>query len=140
MRALSKASAAVLETLTEGLDSDTTHRKIDNTGSTYMPVSVDRLGADRFSVAHNFEQNGDLVSDPDMEFVCVDGAWYPATCQMATGTYSVALEMNPDGTISGVRRRTYADLRSFATMWMRNIREQQGLKIKRVRRERAVPA
>ena len=40
-------------------------------GAAFMPLSVDVLDRDgtslRIALAHNFEMNGDLVPDPDME-------------------------------------------------------------------------
>lgn len=33
----------------------------------FMPLSVDKLGKNRYAIAHNFIQNGDVMADPDME-------------------------------------------------------------------------
>jgi uncharacterized protein YqiB (DUF1249 family) len=33
----------------------------------FMPLSVDRLGENRYAIAHNYVQNGDVMADPDME-------------------------------------------------------------------------
>ena len=38
-------------------------------GEAYMPLTVERLRGNRISVSHHYEQNGDLMADPDMEFV-----------------------------------------------------------------------
>ena len=34
-----------------------------------MPLTIERLYGNRISVAQNYVQNGDLMADPDMEFV-----------------------------------------------------------------------
>lgn len=134
MQPLNQTASRLLDTLTEGLADPggaegKSSRKYDNSNGTYMAVTVERIGATRYSVAHYFEQNGDLVADPDMEFVKVDGKWYPAACQTQFG-YTKALEMDAyhEG-IKGVYRRAYADLRSFGTLLLRNIKEQQGIKV-----------
>lgn len=102
-------------------------RKLDNAPDTYMPLTVERIGPRTYSLAHYFEQNGDLVPDPDMVFYLTEtGEWLPVSCQFATGRVSTALEIDPYlGTITGIRPRTYNDLRRFATTFLRNIKEQQ---------------
>lgn len=38
-------------------------------GDAFMPLSIDYLGENRISISHTYLQNGDLMADPDMEFV-----------------------------------------------------------------------
>ena len=63
----------------------------------YMPLSVDYLGKLKYghhaySIAHNFIQNGDVMADPDMEFVDIEGTWIPATFQQdSLGFFQQAL-------------------------------------------------
>jgi hypothetical protein len=53
------------------------HLKIEN--EPYMPLTIERLGdayggnAGLYSLCHYYEQNGDLMQDPEMCFVFVDG-------------------------------------------------------------------
>lgn len=136
MTPLNAATAKILDTLTQGLgnpyEGEVSHKKLDNAKGTYMAVSVERLSPNRYSVSHYFEQNGDLVPDPDMEFFrAPEGGWYPVSIQHATGHYARALELD-EGERKPVRwyPGVYQDLRSFATMFLRNVREQQGLKVK----------
>ncbi len=63
------------------------HIKINNNkeGSGIMPLSVERRAANLahpsypewdcsvYSLAHYYEQNGDLMADPLMEFIVIDG-------------------------------------------------------------------
>ena len=126
MQPLWKASSAILNTLVEGLG-EFESRKFDSAPGTYLPLSVEQIGPHRYSLAHYVEQNGDLCADPDMEFVLAHGRWYPAACQQ-WGHYSRVLETNGAGEITGHRPGTYRDLRSFARLFLTNIREQQGIK------------
>lgn len=44
-------------------------RYIRFTSEGFMPLSIQALSDDRISISHFYRQNGDLMSDPDMEFV-----------------------------------------------------------------------
>lgn len=125
MRPLNTATAKILDALTAGLQPGEA-RIIDNSDGTYMPTHVNALGGSRFSVTHYYTQNGDLVPDPDGEFYrTAHGTWFPVALQHCTGHYTRAIEFKGTA-MHSFRRRAYAELRSFATAWMRNIREQQG--------------
>ena len=123
MKPLAKASGDVLDALTAGLEIGS-GRKIDN--STFMAICVDRLSAQTYSIAHYFKQNGDLVCDPDAVYLRTEIGWLPVTLQLCTGRYTVALELDANDKPTGWRPRQYRELASFAAMWLRNIREQQG--------------
>ena len=125
MRTLPRAAGAVLDALTHDLDIGQA-RTIDNSHSTFMAVHVDRLGTNTYSVAHYFEQNGDLVCDPDGVFVRTDAGWLPVSLQLCTGHYTRALELDDDDRPVGVRPRALGELLDFASMWLRNIGDQQG--------------
>jgi hypothetical protein len=128
LKLLSRVAAAVLDELTADLDVGDS-RKIDR-GTGYMAVHVECLHRSGlgllYSVAHYFEQNGDLVPDPDVVFVRrSDGSFCPVSFQSALG-YRVAVHFREDGTIE-VDEKEEADLVSFCNLWMKNIQEQQGL-------------
>ena len=139
MKTISKAAAAVLELLTEGLtnpcsDSEGSSRKIDNAKGSFMAVHVSRLGANHYSVAHYYEQNGDLCPDPDMEFIKLNGYWLALSIEHY-GRRDVAIkcEMKEDGSLAPTHTSA-AQMRSqssFCAEWMRNIKSQQGLRPKR---------
>ena len=143
-RALSRVAAKTMDALTRGIaigDAIT----VDN-GRGFMAVHVDALSAASpngndvtvYSVAYYYEQNGDLVADPDMTFARIDCLagdtatgmknerwWYPLTfSQPAFGIYQVALELQPDGRWV-CKPRLARELSAFADSWMANIREQQ---------------
>ena len=129
MKCISKAAAAVMDTLTQGLNLGD-HRKIDNCEGAFMPVCVQHMAQTElgplFSIAHYYEQNGDLMRDPEMIFLKRNGKYYPVSFHQdgGLGFYQEAIE------IQGCRvLRYYPPIldkqASFAAMWMKNIREQQ---------------
>ncbi len=81
MKSLGKRAEAIFRQLIDGLNEPGDHRKIDNSGGTFMPLNIDVLSAERQTVAgrdwydmrvalaHNWVQNGDLMADPDVEFL-----------------------------------------------------------------------
>ena len=128
MKSLSKANGEILDILTRDLREIGDSKKWDNAKGVYMRLSVDRLAANIFSLAHYFEQNGDLVPDPDMTFLKgTDGHWYPLTFQDAR-RYDEAIVSIRGGLPEKYSPRLYASILSFATTWLRNIESQQGLR------------
>ncbi len=80
------------------------------------------------SVAHYFEQNGDLMADPDLVFEVnpdswKSGEWGPVSfTQHSTGTYQEAVVIR-DGKVM-MNTRLVASLKSFARTWDRNLDAQ----------------
>jgi hypothetical protein len=114
------------------------------------PIRIDLEGYDRLciehvgpslvdglvsvSVAHYFEQNGDLMSDPEMTFDVdpgddkqhgwLSGTWRPSSItQSPMGVYREAVFLVDGGRVM-IRPRLVAELKGFARMWNRNIGEQ----------------
>jgi len=132
MKALSGKAREVMDLLTKGLHTGG-HRVIDNSEGAYMAVHVEKLRLTEqgalYSVAHYFEQNGDLMRDPDMEFMKIGDDYYPVYFRQDGG---IALEQEavvygPGGKIERYHPKLQADLATFADRWMRNIKEQQKL-------------
>lgn len=128
LTALSPHAQAVFDYLTKDLAIGDA-RKINNAGPPIMAVSIDRLSERHYSIAHYYEQNGDLMADPDMTFFKADeGKVYPCTFQQDNlGVYRIGLDITPDGDIEHENGREQADQAAFANGWMRNIADQQGL-------------
>mgnify|MGYP001558193766 CR=1 FL=1 len=125
MKPINKAAQRIFDQLTAGLQPGQ-DRKLDNAPGAYMALHVERLTATTYSLAHYYEQCGDLVPDPDMEFWRAEtGAVFPIAIQHATGYYSRAIEFDADGKPAGIRPRTLRELCSFAAMWLKNIKAQQ---------------
>jgi len=80
-------------------------------------------------ILRNYEQNGNLVPDPDVVFVRAADGWSPVSFQSSIA-YRVAAHFRDDGTIE-VDEKQQADVASFCNTWMRNIQEQQGLSPRR---------
>jgi hypothetical protein len=108
LRPVNKQAGKILEKLTKGLEYATS-RKIDNTEGTFMAVHVDRIGDDLYSVAHYYQQNGDMMADPDVVFWRRPDGWFPV---------EITVKWNP---------RAYNDCKIFCGTWMQNIKQQQGL-------------
>jgi hypothetical protein len=96
---------------------DSFHVRFEKTG--YQPLVIERHG-DMISVAHYFEQNGDLIADPDVELHYP--SWVPTAITQAFFGYRQKF-IERDG-------KTYFDTRfdrevsSFLSMWARNIKAQ----------------
>lgn len=130
LRPVTQSARKVLELLVEGLDEPGSSKKIDNSRGAYMAICVERVEETSygpvFSVAHYFEQNWDLVPDPDVTLLrAVDGDFYPLSYQDGR-VYRLSADIRSDG---GVRidRDRQADLAHFMGDWMRNAKVQQGL-------------
>lgn len=128
---LNKQASKVMDTLTDGLNIGDS-RKIENSKG-FMAVHVEKVNlCDQgpiFSITHYYEQNGDLMSDPDMTFIKMirenENFYIPMTYQQdGLGIYQEVFDW--DGTRLGkYRPKLLKDLVSFANMWMKNIKEQQ---------------
>jgi hypothetical protein len=90
----------------------------------YEPLCIEVIGERLVSVAHYFEQHGDLVPDPEMVFCTYpDRQWVPVEITMAIGRRRVASEVE-DGRVARFSPREQADQAGFANVWARNLREQ----------------
>ena len=105
------------------------YAKINN--SNYSPVSVEKLMDiptfdTHFVISHTTVLNGDLMRDPEMEFVTRNGKYYPITYrQNYLGIMQEALIYTNNGTPIKYRP-DLIDIRiEFANEWMLNIEQQQ---------------
>lgn len=133
MQHLSKYAKKVMDILTDGITDYDQARKIQNNPSkSIMAVCVEMIGKTKqgpiFSIAHYYQQEGDLMRDPDMTFLKgKDGEYYPLTYrQDGLGIDQNAIDWS-DGDIKGFKSKMQADMTSFANGWMQNIKDQQRL-------------
>jgi len=133
MKHLNKRGTRVMNVLTRQLTQLGHSHVVDNATGAFMAVHVERVAAKDpgpvFSVTHYYEQNGDLMRDPDMEFLRgADGGYYPISFWQdgAPTLRREAVEWVGDR-IRGYRPRMQADLAAFANQWLANIKEQQGV-------------
>jgi hypothetical protein len=146
MKHLTGEAQKVMEFLVEGLEYGGKRKKIDNSNGTFMPVHVefinrfnDGIVGDVFSVAHYYEQNGDMMRDPDVEFLRNNGKFYPIYFRQdgAGGKDQEVLVFDIDtGHVNGYRKKLQADITRFCnTLWMPNIKEQQRLIFSKKKKE-----
>lgn len=88
----------------------------------YMPLSIEKFGSS-ISITHYFEQNGDLVPDPDMEFLLTGDGWYPLAIQHSTGHYRRCVHEDERGNVF-VDIRERQDQKHFSDLWARNLLAQ----------------
>jgi hypothetical protein len=106
------------------------HHPIKIENEPYMVLCIEWIGTGLrgfplVSIAHYFEQNGDLMRDPDIEaeYDAVTDNWFPLSFrQDSTGTMQEVSRVH-QGRVQ-VDKRPYEQLRLFMVVWDRNIREQ----------------
>jgi hypothetical protein len=88
----------------------------------FMPLCIEKHGK-TVTITHYYEQNGDLIADPDMEFTDLGGKdWLPTAIQHSTGQYYRAAIFE-NGSWKYFPRMM-RDLQSFSRMWARNLLSQ----------------
>src|SRR5689334_17706905 len=93
-------------------------------GAGWMPLVIEHIGRNLISVAHYYQQNGDLVPDPEIVFYTGDPAgWVPVECQLAIGTRTVCARVT-NGILGHLNRAAALSVADFADMWADNIRDQ----------------
>lgn len=137
-----KTANKTLLTLTNDLNEENRSKKIDNGRNGIMAVSVEYLtqsvNGDLFSISHNYEQNGDLMRDPEIVFLRKTNylaksenesfVFIPISFQQDNlGIYREHFTYDESGKITGRYTHRLKDCIQFCTLWMRNIKQQQGL-------------
>lgn len=92
-------------------------------GPGFMPLSIECIGKNMIAVAHYFEQNGDLMADPDMTFE-IDHEKQTLNARSFQqdgflGRYDCVIR--EDGSVN---ERLEKELNSFAKTWLKNIKQQ----------------
>jgi len=103
--------------LEEFHNQDSFHVRFDKPG--YQRLVIERHGQ-QISVAHYFEQNGDLVADPDVELHYP--SWVPTAITQAYFGYRQKF-IERDGK-TFVDPRFHREVSSFLVMWAGNIKAQ----------------
>lgn len=116
--------------------------KHDNGSPAFMAASVENVsslyrGYRSLSIAHYYEQNGDLMRDPEMVFSRFDyysartgkteKRWFPVMYQQdGIGIYRELLTLRDDGKFE-YHSYWQPDSARFAATWLENIVQQQEL-------------
>jgi len=88
----------------------------------FLPLVIE-CHQNQVTVTHYREENGDLIADPDMEFLIgPDKEWYPVALQLWNGSYYRA-RWTEDGR-EYVNPKQIREQLSFARMWANNLRDQ----------------
>ncbi len=88
----------------------------------------DALPFPLWSFAHYYEQEGDLMRDPDITMVDTPAGLMPISYRNdGLGIDNTYVEYADDGTIRGFYPAKQADLTAFCNTWARNLKDQQGL-------------
>ena len=135
MKAINQKAQRVMDILTEQPGTFEKSWKFDNAPDVFMAVHVEKLNTidagKIFSVSHHYLQSGDVMYDPEMEFLKTkNGEYYPLSFyQSSIGYRREAIIYSIDGrTIDRYDPRLQKELVSFANVWMSNIKAQQKLK------------
>ena len=92
-------------------------------GDAFMPLSMDYLGQNRISISHTYLQNGDLMADPDMEFVFdLENKTLSARTFQQDGIGLYQTVENQQGEVDNPDLER--QLNSFARQWFANIQSQ----------------
>src|SRR5437763_9367164 len=107
---------------------DLRHVRLEAPG--FMPLVIEAIGTGprglpAVSVAHYYEQNGDLMRDPEMVFEAGPGReLLPVSYQQDNlGIYQEAALQDDQGGVM-VRPRLTKELARFARQWDRNLKDQ----------------
>ena len=76
----------------------------------FMPLVIEKCGENHLSVAHYYEQRGDLMRDPEIVFSLADGEWTPFEFRQDPAFH----QYDKDG----------LDIGPFLKQWNSNIRKQ----------------
>jgi len=139
MKSLNKTASRIFAKLITQMG-QADYLKLDRGGSAIMALSIEKLvpevdfagtNATIYSLSHYFEQNGDLVPDPDMTFAVIDQKKVsknlliiPLTFQNSI-YYTEAIFLKANSW--KIHPKQQADLADFANNWLKNIQWQQDL-------------
>jgi hypothetical protein len=139
MKALTLYSTKIFCALLDRLDGRQ-HLKIMN--EPFMPLTIERIGeiygqeGSIFSLCHYYEQNGDLVQDPEMCFIVVDQREKDKTAfekvmivpylyqQANLGIFEESMTLK-NNAVANCDNDLQLEHVVFANQWLKNI-EQQG--------------
>lgn len=88
-------------------------------------LTIENIGPNQISVAHYFEQNSDLIADPEIVFFTGSLVWTPlAIGQVMTGWREVAW-LNADGiALDRYLPLAHKEVAVFAEIWAKNLIDQ----------------
>jgi hypothetical protein len=133
IKEISKTATVIFAAAIARIPAGETSAVIGTKGGAIMPLHVERIGANTFgslySFAHYYEQNGDLMRDPDVVMLqTANGYLFPISYrQDGCGIDNEYVIFDADNKGYRIAKKEQADLVSFCGTWARNLKEQQGL-------------
>ena len=139
MKAINQKAAEFFQAAINRIPEGETSCKLDESGSkSIMALHIEKIGSnkygDLYSFAHYYEQNGDLMRDPDIVMLrsinpdALTGKhqFFPTSYrQDGLGMDREYVIFNEDGNGWKIAKRQQADLAAFCGQWSRNIMNQQ---------------
>lgn len=90
-------------------------------GASFMPLTIEAAGENRIAISHFFEQNGDSLADPDMEFEVSHETKALHARTYRQDTLRRFEHVVQDGVVD---EELENELNEFAGQWFHNIRER----------------
>ena len=134
MSKLNSEATGVFFTLIDGLlengafSTFDKHNYLPERSGGIMSVHVECIGKNRYSVAHYYDQNGDLMSDPQMTFWVCGRNVFPCSYTLHSfGRFEVSTRFDENEMPVEFCENLQKGHANFADFWMMNIEEQQDI-------------
>ena len=98
----------------------------------FMPLVIESIGRNTYAITHYFEQNGDLLPDPDIEFYLQDDGLYPLAIQ--DPLHYARVGSVESGKLN-IDKSDMVDLINFCDFWFTNLKNQGFDETKIIRKE-----
>ncbi len=132
---LNQRASKIFEKLTNGLTKVGDNKKIDNAPGAFMALCIevieDTPAGKIVSLAHRYEQNSDLMADPEVCLLVSNGRFtgetgvFPLSFRQDNlGIDRQVAMVQEDGHIVCYPRQQ-RDLTLFVNQWMKNVADQQ---------------
>lgn len=90
----------------------------------FMPLAIERIAPDQISVCH-YQQNGDMMRDPEVVFFTCNKQWVPLRLEQSPGVCQFTMTATDDNTaIETIASLRQADLTRFCRTWAHNLWQQ----------------
>ena len=102
---------------------------------TYEPLYIERISEDQIAMAHTFEQNGDLMYDPEIVFYVDDAhkMLRPMSYEQSDmGVYQRVYDSDDDA-LSHPNRRLERDINDMFRTWSQNLKLQEHTPVRGVK-------
>ena len=127
MKKIDDSSKLILDKLWNLAEQNNGYYKLNNE-PTYIPLTIEILDNRQVSLCHYGEQNGDLMRDPEMVFWKDDkGDYYPFYYRNNYVGYEEISGQIVENMLVVEDIKRQESQAKFADIWMKNIKEQQGI-------------